>query len=167
MDTQYLQEIGPSNSGIWVRMKQKNNDAPKEELVIRKSKSFYKQVFGSEEQNSSKSVPRKILEKYRIFTGQREARHKMLLKGNENLQESQTFDKIPSVRDKDYNSFVDERIPDDSIADIEIKGTSKLLSEIRYAKSIHGSKYLIKNHHLNDHGEGEPSRDEEVIIQND
>ena len=151
MDYQYVQEIGPNNSGIWMRMRSKESERSNKEITVRKSKSFYKQTLGSEEQ--SKVVPKIVLEKYKKFIKKRKSMSNKFLTMGRSLQSSQTCDNISSPKENE-----DEEM----IAGIEVIGTNKLNSEMKYARALK-KKYLLKNHFLNEDGEGEPTIEEETL----
>lgn len=165
MNTQFMEKVGPDTNGIWVRMKTDDNSNTAN-LVIRKSKSIYKQVVGDTDQVPAKSMPKMIMEKYMKFCQKREKSNNFFDK-SDGLRSSHTADHLATSQiaiDADLKHN-DRYIPEDQISDIEIIGTSKLKSEAQYAKRLTGPKFLIKNHYLNEDGEGEPMSEEEVLYK--
>jgi hypothetical protein len=160
MTSQFVEPVGPFNSGLWVRVHSNDADLNKSQTVIRKSKSIYKQLLG-DSNIFSHSLPKMILEKYRNFDKQREKKIGSVFQNSQNCSQTQSIDMLSSMLPK--STDFDEHIPEDDISEIEVIGMSKLKSEAKYAIKLQGPKYLIKNHFLNEDGEGEPILDEELI----
>ena len=76
---------------------------------------------------------------------------------------SDFLDLSSEVSPKSNYKDIPTNLPEDQVENIEIIGIGKLKSEVQSIKKIKGSKVLIKNHHFNELGEGEPSFDEKLI----
>lgn len=135
MNCQYLQEIG-SSSGIWVRMGCKNPKKSLRGAIIRKPLSFYHSSYKTSQNTTCSSMPRFSLD--------------------ESLREGKKRRSIHNVCSTPAEDF-------DQYEAIEIIGTNKFQAEAEFVKGIQGKKTFLKNHFLNDDGEGEPAKKEEVL----
>lgn len=128
MTSQFVEPVGPHNSGLWVRVHSNDADLNKSQLIIRKSKSIYKQLLGDSD-IFSHSLPKMILEKYRKFDKQREKKISSIFQNSQNYSQTQSTEILSSMLPKaaDFN----DHIPEDEISEIEVIGTSKLKSEAK------------------------------------
>ncbi|CAI2362021.1 unnamed protein product [Moneuplotes crassus] len=149
MDYQYLQEIGCS-SGIWFRMNARRHNRPPKETIIRKSLSFWKDTY--EDGDVSKSMPRVLLKTSDTLLNSTE---RCSTNGISNRRSRMCLN-------TSYSELPIGGGQADQYEGIEIIGKSKLEAETLFVKSIKG-KIIMKNHILNDDGEGEPAQDEETL----
>ena len=118
-------------------------------------------------------MPKIVLEKYRVFAQQREkkmatktvARTSLMSSSKDliNFKKADYLDVNQTQLRSGKFGVENTEISDDRISDIEIIGTSKLKSELKYVKNTLGPKYLVRNHILNEDGEGEPKLEEEIL----
>ena len=181
MQSQFVEQVGSHDSGIWVRVKSNDARIKTSQAIIRKPISITREIAGQNDLVHPKAVPKIMLEKYRKFyknknrlSGgtnssfwlKREKRPSILLDQRSYGQLFNTTSDV-SLFEQEYALLhkepLDDHIPEDQISGIEIVGTSKLKSETEWAKKIRGTKFLVSNHHVNEDGEGEPPVEEELL----
>ena len=155
----YLEPTGYNPDGIWTR-KRSMLKLPEDQEIIRKSQFNTLQIVKNWDQQSlSKFLPKSLIKGYYDIIPQPKSIKQSSSKSSmynttdwfeEEMKETKTLYGIDNEVD---------------LMNLEIVGTNKLLSEISAWNSIKGSKYIIKNHHFNELGEGEPEESVEIIEQ--
>eukprot|EP00344_Euplotes_crassus_P007090 CAMPEP_0197016932 /NCGR_PEP_ID=MMETSP1380-20130617/79254_1 /TAXON_ID=5936 /ORGANISM="Euplotes crassus, Strain CT5" /LENGTH=161 /DNA_ID=CAMNT_0042443961 /DNA_START=892 /DNA_END=1374 /DNA_ORIENTATION=+ len=149
MDYQFLQEVGRS-SGIWVRMNSREENRPLKGTIVRKPLSFYERSY--ENMNTRGSS---------LHEGPAQA-SSFSYNSTERSRTNEFSTRRSRMRNTSYSGFPMSAAEADQYEGIEVVGRSKLEAETLYVKSIR-DKVLMKNHILNDDGEGEPTHDEEEL----
>ena len=161
-DIYYLEPTSKNPDGIWSRKKSIINFTDDQE-IIRKSLFNILKVEKDEYQESSliRFIPKSLIKGYVDCISQ----PKLFKPSSSKSSMHNTFDCFEEKEVKPSQTIygIDN---DKDLRTLEIVGSNKLTSEIRACNSIiNEPKFFIKNHFLNEIGEGEPDESEEIIEQ--